>query len=127
MTAVAEDAREQQLAWEARQRPRAGAAAIAAAILMLGGFIWWGIVLRDLPPAGFLESLGNLQQPGPIGEQPSVQNDAVQYYVDNAVGFIGNDARLLRTAHWLVETLRTTRPRRGAPAGAPRGKKRTSS
>jgi Asp-tRNA(Asn)/Glu-tRNA(Gln) amidotransferase A subunit family amidase len=43
------------------------------------------------------------------------------------VGRRDNDARLLRTAHWLVETLRTTRPRRGAPAGAPRGKKRTSS
>jgi hypothetical protein len=90
VTAVAEDAREQQLAWEARQRPRAGAAAIAAAILMLAGFIWWGVVLRDLPAAGFLESLGNLQKPGPIGTQPSVQNAAVQYYVDNAVGFIGN-------------------------------------
>jgi hypothetical protein len=90
VTAVAEDAREQQLAWEARQRPRTGAAAIAAAILMLAGFVWWGIVLRDLPAAGFLESLRNLEQPGPIGTQPSVQNEAVQYYIDNAVGFIGN-------------------------------------
>jgi hypothetical protein len=90
VAAVAEDAREQQLAWEARQRPRAGVAAIAAAVLMLAGFVWWGVVLRDLPPSGFLESLDHAIEPGPIGEQPSVQNEAVQYYVDNAAGFIGN-------------------------------------
>jgi hypothetical protein len=90
VTAVADDAREQQLAWEARQRPRAGMAAIAAAVLMLGGFLWWGIVLRDLPRAGYLESLGNAVAPGAIGEQPSAQNAGVQYYVDNALGFIGS-------------------------------------
>jgi hypothetical protein len=90
VAAVAEDAREQQLAWEARQRPRAGVAAILAAVLMLAGFVWWGAVLRDLPASGFLEALDSAVQPGPVGEQPSVQNEAVQYYVDNAVGFIGN-------------------------------------
>ena len=89
MTAVADDAREQQLAWEARQRPRAGIAALLAAVLMLGGFLWWGIVLRDLPRSGFLESLGQAAVPGPIGEQPSAQTAGVRYYVDNAAGFIG--------------------------------------
>ena len=90
MAVVAEDAREQQLAWEARQRPRAGVAAIASAVLMLAGFIWWGAVLRDLPSADFLDSLGNAAASGPIGEQPSVQTPAVEYYVDHAFGFIGN-------------------------------------
>ena len=90
MTAVADDAREHQLAWEARQRPRAGMAAIAAAILMLGGFLWWGIVLRDLPRAGYLESLGHAVAPGPVGEQPSAQNAGIEYFVDNAVGFVGS-------------------------------------
>jgi hypothetical protein len=94
VAAVTEDAREQQLAWEARQRPRAGVAAIAAAVLMLGGFLWWGIVLRDLPRSGFLESLGQAVAPGAIGGQPSAQTAGVRYYVDNAVGFIG--AGLLR-------------------------------
>ena len=90
MTAVAEDAREQQLAWEARQRPRAGAAAIVSAVLMLAGFVWWGVVLRDLPDAEFLDALGNAAAPGPIGEQPSVQVEVVEYYTDNAAGFIGS-------------------------------------
>jgi hypothetical protein len=90
VAAVAEDAREQQLAWEARQRPRAGAAAIIAAFLMLGGFLWWGVVLRDLPRPGFLESLGNAVAPGAIGGQPSVQNAGYQYYVDNAFGLVGS-------------------------------------
>jgi hypothetical protein len=90
VAAVAEDAREQQLAWEARQRPRAGAAAILSAVFMLAGFVWWGVVLRDLPAAGFLESLDNAAQSGPIGGRPSIQTPAVEYYVDNAVGFIGN-------------------------------------
>jgi hypothetical protein len=31
---------EQQLAWEARQRPRAGAASIVAAILSVASLIW---------------------------------------------------------------------------------------
>jgi hypothetical protein len=65
-------------------------AAIAAAILMLGGFLWWGIVLRDLPRAGYLESLGHAVAPGPVGEQPSAQNAGIEYFVDNAVGFVGS-------------------------------------
>jgi hypothetical protein len=88
VAAVAEDAREQQLAWEARQRPRAGIAAILAAVLMIGGFLWWASLLRDSPRAGFLEALGRAAADGPIGGQPSVQTAGLQYYVDNAVGFI---------------------------------------
>ncbi len=87
MTAVADDAREQQLAWEARQRPRAGAAAIVSAVFLLGGFLWWVSLLRDSPEAGFLESLGRLGD-GPIGEQPSLKTEAMQYTVDHAFGFI---------------------------------------
>ena len=86
MTAVADD-REQQLAWEARQRPRAGAAAFLAAVFLLAGFLWWVTLLRDAPQAGYLESLGRLGD-GPIGEQPSIQVEAMQYTVDNALGFI---------------------------------------
>lgn len=88
MTAVADD-REQQLAWEARQRPRAGAAAILAAVFLLAGFLWWVTLLRDAPEAGYLESLSRLGD-GPIGEQPSIQLEAMQYTVDNAVGFIAS-------------------------------------
>ena len=86
MTAVADD-REQQLAWEGRQRPRAGWSAIVAAVFLLGGFLWWVALLRASPQANYLESLARLGD-GPIGEQPSIQVEAMQYTVDNAIGFI---------------------------------------
>jgi hypothetical protein len=90
VAAVAGDAREQQLAWEARQRPRAAIAAIAAAVLMGVGYLWGGAALRDAPRAGFLESLGNAAADGPIGEQPSLLTPGLQFYVDNAVGIVGS-------------------------------------
>jgi hypothetical protein len=90
VAAVAGDAREQQLAWEARQRPRAGAAAIASAVLTVGGMLWWVTTLRDAPRAGFLESLGNAAADGPIGGQPSTQTAGLEFFVDRAVGQIGS-------------------------------------
>jgi hypothetical protein len=86
VTAVAND-REQQLAWEARQRPRAGVAAFLGAVFLMGGFLWWVSLLRDAPQAGYLESLSRLGD-GPIGEQQSIQIRAMEYTVDNAFGFI---------------------------------------
>lgn len=90
MAAVAGDAKEQQLAWEARQRPRAGIAAIASALLTVGGYVWWAATLRDGPRAGFLESLGNVQAEGPIGERTSIQTEGLEFFVDRAVGQIGS-------------------------------------
>jgi hypothetical protein len=90
VAAVAGDAREQQLAWEARQRPRAGAAAIASAILTVGGYLWWAITLRGGPRAGFLESLGNATAEGPIGGRPSIQTAGFEFFVDRAIGQIGS-------------------------------------
>jgi hypothetical protein len=87
VTAVAND-QEQQLAWEERQRKRAGAAAFLAAAFLLGGFLWWVSLLRNAPQAGYLESLARLGDGRPIGELPSNQIEAMQYTVDNAFGFI---------------------------------------
>jgi hypothetical protein len=90
VAAVAGDAREQQLAWEARQRPRAGIAAIVAAVLSIVGFLWGGAALRDAPRAGYLESLINAAADGPIGEQPSLLAGGLQYYVDHAFAIVGS-------------------------------------
>jgi hypothetical protein len=90
VAAVAGDAREGQLAWEARQRPRAGIVAIASAVLTVGGYLWWAITLRGGPRAGFLESLGNAAADGPIGERTSVQTPGLEFFVDRAVGQIGS-------------------------------------
>ncbi len=89
MAAVAEDI-EQQLAWEERQRPRAGAAAIAAAVLTVISLIWAQTVLKDLPRAGFLTSLAQAFKPGPVGDQPSMLTPVFQYYVDHNATFIGS-------------------------------------
>jgi len=87
LTAVSTDV-EQQLAWEARHRPRAGGAAIAAAILSVGSLIWMQEALKDLPRAGFLSSLAQAFKPGPVGEQPSLLAPVFQYYVDHGATFI---------------------------------------
>jgi hypothetical protein len=86
---VADDAREQQLAWEARQRPRAAIAAIAAGLLGLAGPLWRIVALSDAPQAGFLESLGQAAQSGPIGRQPSLQTPTFEYYHEHAFTLVG--------------------------------------
>jgi hypothetical protein len=89
VAAVADDAREQQLAWEARQRPRAAIAAIVAGVLGLAGPMWRIIALSDRPQAGFLESLGQAAQAGPIGRLPSLQTATYEFYEDHALVLIG--------------------------------------
>jgi hypothetical protein len=81
---------EAQLAWEARQRPRAGIAAIVAGILMIAGYLWVGVAFRDGPRAGFLESLAQAEQPGAIGAEPSLRTPAFQFYEDHAATVIGS-------------------------------------
>ena len=108
MAAVADDAREQQLAWEARQRPRAGVAAILAALLGLAGPLWRVIGLSDAPQAGFLESLGHVAGSGPIGRAESVRIATYQFYEDNALTLIGSGlltALGLLALAWLVTFL----------------------
>jgi hypothetical protein len=91
---------EQQLAWEARQRPRAGVAAIAAGILLVVSLIWAQSALRNLPTAGFVTSLGQAFKPGPVGDQPSLLTPVFQYYVDHKATFIGST--LLQTLGYLA-------------------------
>jgi hypothetical protein len=81
---------EQQLAWEARQRPRAGIAAIVGALLTLGGFIWSAAAFKDLPRSYFLNSLAQALQPGPIGRLPSLRTAEFEFYDSHAVTFIGS-------------------------------------
>jgi hypothetical protein len=80
---------EQQLAWEARWRPRAGYAAIAAGTLTLVGFLWTAIAFKDLPRRSFVRSLAQALAPGPIGGQPSLRTAEFQFYKDHAFAFVG--------------------------------------
>jgi hypothetical protein len=90
VSAVADDAREQQLAWEARQRPRAGIAAILAGLLGLAGPLWRLVTLNDRPEAGWLESLDRAVQTGPIDRLESLQIPVYQFYEDHAAALIGS-------------------------------------
>lgn len=81
---------EQQLAWEARQRPRAGVVAILAGVLTLGGFIWTAVAFRDLPRSGFLQSLVAAAEPGAAGSRPSLRVDEFEFYNDLAFTFVGS-------------------------------------
>ena len=81
---------EQQLAWEARQRPRAAAVAIVSGFLTLAGYLWAGLGLRDTPSAGFLESLANAFEPGPIGTQPSVKTSIFEFYDQHGLTIVGS-------------------------------------
>jgi hypothetical protein len=81
---------EQQLAWEARWRPRAGFAAVAAGILTLAGFLWTAVAFRDLPRSSYVESLLQALAPGPIGGKPSLRTPEFAFYNDHAFAFVGS-------------------------------------
>jgi hypothetical protein len=70
---------EDQLAWEERQRPRAAAVALFAGLLAIGGLVVAGLSTRRQPPAFLLDSLHNLEQPGPIGPRTTVHVADFQY------------------------------------------------
>ena len=70
---------EQQLAWEARQRPRAAIAAIAAGVLTLLGAIIQGRFFVDVPTASVLASLERVGD-GAIGQKPSLLIPLAEHY-----------------------------------------------
>jgi len=80
---------EQQLAWEARQRPRAALAAMLAALLTVGATFVTGLLLADRPVAGVLDTLERSLQPGAAGTQPSLRTRFFEYLDDRAIPLIG--------------------------------------
>jgi hypothetical protein len=81
---------DQQLAWEQRQRLPAAIAAILAALLTLGGELWSQSIFRDVPAAGFLESLGHVADEGPIGRAESVRSAFFEFYEDHAATILAS-------------------------------------
>jgi hypothetical protein len=81
--AVVSEDPQKQLDWEARQRPRAGIAAIVAVLTLIGGF--WGNVQvgNDAPTPSGLEALQRGVRPGPVNDLPSLQIPRMQYIVDH--------------------------------------------
>ena len=79
---------EQQLAWEARQRPRAGVAAVLAAILTLVADLWTTAILRDAPKGGFVDSLERALQPGDVGATQSLRTPYFQWISDHSTALV---------------------------------------
>jgi len=107
---------DETLAWEARQRPRAAAAAAGAALIPLVASLALPALLSGRPTPSVLPALQNAAAPGPVGSQPSVAVGSAQYSVDNAATFIAFGALLalgaLLTGYALWALARMTRARR---------------
>ena len=74
---------QQQLEWEARQRPRAAVASVIAGILVFAGQTGQQILFQGLPDSSLIESFQRAQQPGPISKLPSLQTPAAQWLSDH--------------------------------------------
>ena len=79
---------QQQLDWEARQRPRAAVAAAAAGLRIFGGQLARGLMFQSPPRAQLLDVLERVQAPGPVGGLPSAQIALQQSLDDRAATFL---------------------------------------
>ena len=79
-------ATEEQLAWEARQRPRAALAAALAGVLTLTGGVVVGLLFRGVPRAGLLDAAERAQQPGAVEGSESLRVALFEYYDDRIAG-----------------------------------------
>jgi hypothetical protein len=85
---AAADAAEDHLAWEARQRTSATAAAAIAAVGIFVGTVWRGLILSDLPRHGIMESLSRAAEPGPIGTLRSLRESTLEFYDERATSVL---------------------------------------
>jgi hypothetical protein len=81
---VAEPSTEDVLRWEARQGPRAAAAAVVSAVFVIGSGIATAAVFNTAPTAGLAESLGRAGREGGIGNLPSLRTPYFEFYDDRA-------------------------------------------
>jgi hypothetical protein len=111
------------LAREARLRPRAGLAAIAAGVVTLAAGIVNGLTFADAPAAGVLRAVARAAEPGPVGSLPSLRIPFFEFYDEKAATLIAsavaNGLGLLLSAFaltFLAFATRTRRPEFPRPA-----------
>ena len=83
---------DETLAFEARRRPRAAAAALGAALLILAGYLVAGAAFADRPSAGLLPALERAVQPGPVAAGQSLQVPALEFYSGRVAPLIAGAA-----------------------------------
>jgi hypothetical protein len=74
---------DQQLAWEARQKPRAAVSAALGGVLAFAGAIYNATALSGAPRPLFLDTLRTAAENGPIGSQPSARIPQFQFFSDH--------------------------------------------
>jgi hypothetical protein len=80
---------DKQLAWEGRQRPRAGIAGLIGALGLIAYLVLQQIVASGAPTSSFLASLQHALQPGQVDRLPSLQTPMFQYLHDHSATVIG--------------------------------------
>jgi hypothetical protein len=83
---------EKQLAWEARQRPRAGIAGAIGTVALVVFLLLQQTIGSGQPSASFLTSLQRAVQPGQLDNLPSLQVPVFQYLQDHAAEVIASGA-----------------------------------
>jgi hypothetical protein len=90
VTAPSQTDAEQQLAWEARQRPRAGIAGAVGAVGLIAFLILQQTVSSGAPSSSLLTSLQRAVQPGPVDKLTSLQVPVFQYLHDHSAQVIAS-------------------------------------
>jgi hypothetical protein len=75
---------DEQLAWEARQRSRAGSAAFIAALLTVAASVWSALAFADAPVSGVLAALERVTEPGAVSATPSIRLPYFEFFKDHA-------------------------------------------
>jgi hypothetical protein len=75
---------DRQLAWEARQRPRAGIAGLVGTLGLVGYLILQQVVAAGAPTSSYISSLQHALRPGPLDRLPSLQTPVFQYLHDHS-------------------------------------------
>jgi hypothetical protein len=81
---------EKQLAWEARQRPRAGIAGGIGTVGLVAFLLLQQAIGSNVPTASFLESLQRAARPGQLDGLPSLQVPVFQFLDDHAAEVIAS-------------------------------------
>jgi hypothetical protein len=81
---------ERQLAWEARQRPRAGIAGAVGTLGLIGFLVLQQVVGSGAPTSSLLASLQRAVRPGPVDKLTSLQVPIFQYLHDHSAEVIAS-------------------------------------
>ena len=105
-----------QLEWEARNRPKAGVAAILGALLTFGSNLISGLTLTDAPGVSLIAALQSAAEEGPVAEAISLRVATYEYLQDHAtqllLGALVNAIGFLAIAYALTYLARAVRARR---------------